>query len=171
MERDPFMFEESGMRRIDMSPVEDMACSLAEVALHLNEDEFDVFDELYEQLQTVAEQQLSSKVCGIHASYCIGCDSVDMRSGETVDGYAASFIGLFAQVTMLFAPKEAFLLPDITTQEVPVLSALFYTVEPEELPYDIGEKYNGFVSAVYPYVAVPIIGIPLIVEHLPGKIS
>ena len=48
MERDPFMFEESGMRRIDMSPVEDMACSLAKVALHLNEDEFDVFDELYE---------------------------------------------------------------------------------------------------------------------------
>ena len=171
MERDPFMFENSGLRRIDLTPVEDMAYSLTEVAQYLDKDEFDIYRELYDELQCITEQKLARKVCGIHAAYCIGCDSTDIRVGDPVDSHGASFIGMFAKVTTLLAPNEAFLLPDINTQESPVLSALFYPIEPEELPYDTGDRYSGFVSSVYPYVAVPLIGVPLIVEHLPGKIS
>jgi hypothetical protein len=171
MERDPFMFDESGLRRIDLTPVEDMAHSLNEVAKFLNQDEFDIYGELFGELQFIAEQKLARKVCGVHAAYCIGCDSTDIQVGEPVDSYGASFIGLFAKVTTLLAPNEAFLLPDINTQESPVLSALFYPLEPEELPYDTGDRYNGFVSSVFSYVAVPLIGVPLIVEHLPGKVS
>jgi hypothetical protein len=167
MEYDPFMFEDSGLRRIDLTPVEDMAYSLSEVARYLNEDEFDVYGELYDELQYIAEEKLAKKVCGIHASYCIGCDSTDLRVGDPVDSHGSSFIGLFAKVTTIYAPNEAFLLPDINTQESPVLSALFYPMEPDELPYDTGDRYSGFVSSVYPYVAVPLIGVPLIVEHLP----
>jgi|GEM_PF-2257087 len=171
MERDPFMFEDSGMGRIDLSTVEDMAYSLSEVAQYLDEDEFDLYGELYDELQSIAETALARKLCGVHASYCIGCDSTELRVGEIVDSSGANFIGLFSRVTTLYAPNEAFLLPDINTQETPVLSALFYPVEPDELPYDTGNRYNGFVSSVYPYVAVPLIGVPLIVEHLPGKLD
>jgi hypothetical protein len=171
MERDPFMFEDSGLRRIDLSNVEEMAYSLAEVARYLDEDEFDVYGELYDELQMVAENTLARKVCGVHAAYCIGCDSTDLQVGEPVDSYGANFIGLFSRVSIIYAPNEAFLLPDINTQESLVLSALFYPVEPEELPYDTGDRFNGFVSSVYPCVAVPLIGVPLIVEQLPGKID
>ena len=171
MEYDPFLFEDSGFRRIDLEPVEAMAHSLNEVAKFLKQDEFDVYGELYDELQLIAEQKLAKKVCGVHAAYCIGCDSSEIRVGEPVDSHGASFIGLFAKVTTLLAPNEAFLLPDINTQNSPVLSALFYPLEPEELQYDVGNRYSGFVSSVYPYVAVPLVGVPLIVEHLPGKVS
>lgn len=100
---------------------------------------------------------MADKTCGVHAFVSYGFDWAIENGIEEIDSDGSIFVGLYEGISIL---------QDVgSVQHTPAI--LFDPTDPEELPYFINRRYARVAGALYPRVAVPLIGMPVQVEHIP----
>lgn len=144
---------------IDVELVEKRAIGLSQVLEVYGLEANDVYDQMLEDTRSIARQVLASRVFGVQSSLCVGFAADNDLSGDTVTGPMASFVGVFKDVSVIFAPEDQIKLRDYASDvEVsPVPALVFDPVDLQDLPERIHENYPGGVS-LYHLVGVPLIG-------------
>lgn len=153
----------SGANRVDISEIEEKARTISEVAPYLMTSDFEGYLLLLNDLRANTVKKLGDIICGVSALFCYGTDDEHATNVEIVDNYGASFVGDYCGITTIS------MLDDL--QEQPngqlIPSAIFSPVDSDGLPSVILDEYSGIVGELYPFVAVPLVGMPVVIERLP----
>src|SRR3989344_1820879 len=117
---------------------------------------FDVYDEMLQQLDSLAMKELGRYACGVNAGICIGYSTLGEIKGEVLSGDIAQFVGTFDRAAQVLSPITPLLTIDARFEDAPVPALLF---EPIDILPDnenglasLCERYNG-AAMVYHRVA------------------
>lgn len=157
----------SGANRIDITEIEEKANTLHKVGHHLLGSDLAGYFLLLDDLRKDAARTLGNRVCGISALFCYGTDDMDATNLEAVDNYGASFVGEYCAIVTIVDPEDKLTLETSGHSKPLVPSVVFSPFTGDDLPPFVLDEYSGLVSELYPFVAVPLVGMAVVVEKLP----
>lgn len=152
----------SGANRIDITDIEEKARTIFNVAPYLLKSDFEGYALLLNDLRADTAKKLGNIICGVSSLFCYGTDDVLATNVEIVDNYGASFVGDYCGIMTVSILDD---LQQTSGHFVP--SAMFSPLESDELPLRIADEYSGMVGELYSFVAVPLVGMPVVIERLP----
>ncbi len=157
----------SGANRIDIAELEAKAGTLQQVGPYLLLDDFEGYYLLLNDLRENAARKLGNIVCGISAFFCYGTDSERASNLEKVENYSASFIGEYCTIVTITDPDSQLGVDPTNSRDAIIPTAIFSPFDRDELPPYIFDEYSILLGELYPYVAVPLVGVPVLMEKLP----
>lgn len=160
-------YADNGANRIDISDIEAKAQSLQTITPFIIGEYVDTYLGLIDDLRETAIYKFGKKICGISSLYCYGSDDQDISTVELVNNYGSTFVGSYRDVTVVNTTNIAEHNELLQSNNDHIPAVIFSPLESEILPEFILDEYSGMIAELYPFVAIPLVGMPVIIEWLP----
>lgn len=142
------------MQLLDTSHLEAEAKSFLAIMNSLSMDDLDVLEVLTRQLYDRAMLTLGPYICGLESEICVAFDSSNVN-GDVLLAPDNKFAGKFRGVSSVLVNPEV--------SDDPLVPSLVF--EPREISTgDYPDSRYGSAATLYPRVAVPLVGVPFMIE-------
>ncbi len=155
-------------RLFDISQIESQANTINAVLDNYGLEAIDVYTDLLDKMTLLTRNTLGTIACGVDAFYGVGCFAEDEGQGDILDGEIVPFVGRFDRAAIVLGTlgKSSVQHAGFEVSEVLAPSLVFTPIDPRDLPDSYYERYHGASGALYGRLAVPLFGMPVMIEPL-----